>query len=84
MAEYIDRDTLIDEIYGLMNPDSSDIVNKIYAQPSVEAIAVVRCKDCKYCDKAWSWCTRMSEIEDWTGPLLLVEPTDYCKWGEKE
>lgn len=79
MADYIDREELRDKIYELMNPDSSDVVQQIYAQPSVDAVEVVRCKDCKFylnqhdghpcCDL---------HLDFW------VDEDDYCKWGEKE
>ena len=41
MADYIDREKLTLE---LIHSDSRDIVNKIYALPSVDAVEVVRCK----------------------------------------
>ena len=93
MADYIDRVELLKEeqIFQQYNSAIKDdeyiravTVADIEAMPSADVVEVVRCKDCKHCDKAWGWCNRISEIEDGTGTLLLVEPTDYCKWGEKE
>lgn len=43
--------------------------------PTVDAVPVVRCKDCKH-----------NDIDDWC-PLFMAgfirEPNGYCSWGER-
>lgn len=51
-----------------------------YIAPAVDAVPVVRCKDCKYSNKAlygWLWCT--------AGPCegKVVLEDFYCKCGER-
>lgn len=44
--------------------------------PTIDAVQVVRCKDCKYYDGEYSYpmCWRWEET---------IEPEDYCSFGEK-
>lgn len=96
MADYIDRKALLNRLSESLDEARSvpsqahwktGLLRAMFLLqlvPSEDVVEVVRCKDCKHCDKAWGWCNRICEIEDGTGTLLLVEPTDYCKWGEKE
>ena len=75
MADYIDREELIDKIYELMNPDSSDVVQQIYAQPSVDVVEVVRCKDCiNYGMK----CCQKDKY------FVSVKEEDFCSSGVKK
>ncbi len=84
MAEYIDRDALIDEIYGLMNPDSSDIVNKIYAQPSIDAMEVIRCKDCKYWDREHISVEGSAKCITGENGVRYRTSQDFCSSGVKK
>lgn len=58
---------------------SSEIKNA----PTIDAVPVIRCKDCKYCDAMTIFgkttlysCTRKN-------PAVDVLPTDYCSKGGK-
>lgn len=72
----IDADKLREEwLYGGANEriyDTNDFLNSIDEQPSVDAVAVVRCKDCK------NWehgdCYRQE----------LTKPDDFCSYGERK
>lgn len=51
-------------------------VNTIRDLPSVDAVEVVRCKDCKYCD-ADDFCTGRGY------PNVLVPDDGFCDKGER-
>ena len=58
------------------------VENAIQTSPTVDAVAVVRCKDCR-------WCL----VENWDGEMLFgcdcsaglndVEPYGFCSYGER-
>ena len=53
----------------------------IDAQPTIDAVSVVRCKDCKHYDKfpTWAACTY------WSGDpyeQASVNADDFCSYGE--
>ena len=53
--------------------------------PTIDAVEVVRCKDCKYKrlydegDTKYYYCA----LEDRPNRNWSVDDTDYCSWGEK-
>lgn len=59
--------------------------------PTVDAVEVVRCKDCYYCateksfDKEYLYCDAFAEHAegDLIGVSLMVEPNHFCSWGER-
>ena len=59
--------------------------------PTVDAVEVVRCKDCYYCvteksfDKEYLYCDAFYEHAegDLIGVSLMVEPNHFCSWGER-
>ena len=59
----------------------NDLFECIDDMPTVAAVEVVRCKDCKYKDEKINACTnvmyRGERIHIW------VEPDDFCSYGEK-
>jgi hypothetical protein len=62
---------------------SKNAVDGIENLPSVDAVEVVRCKDCKWykqnpfiSDEEDFWCQHWV---DW----LPTKPEDYCSYGEK-
>ena len=48
---------------------------EIDAMPTVDAVPIVRCKDCKWCN--------MGECEHKFG-LLVSNDENYCSYGEKD
>lgn len=83
MSRYIDGDALAKFIdYGhLNNPNEklyseNDIREMIDMMPTMDAVPVVRCKDCKYYE----------EQDETIGTCLLTESgahiKDYCSWAE--
>lgn len=76
-----DRAELYDAIGRNAFRDRQDIIDLINNQPTVDAAAVVRCKDCKY---AYYYneegcrgfvCNGYFQYAD-------VEPNDFCSYGE--
>ena len=90
MSRYIDADALIEACEQWKEPvehDAQDVawnqgidacINEIkHHAPTVNAVEVVRCKDCKYYRDSFgeTYC-------DMTRGH--VEVTDYCSFGERE
>ena len=53
-----------------------DIYFAIDAQPTVDAVQVVRCKDCKYWNGETKGCVRNPCVEPW-------RKNDFCSYGER-
>ena len=84
MARLIDADVLIDEAnsdgaYGYVD------AKQIADAPTVDAVEVVRCKDCKYYkpqkksahwENSVNYCNRIVTIK--------VQPYDFCSYGEQK
>ena len=86
MADLIDMEKLLDQFldrYAVWNPKQNAIMDEVcmmlIKSPTVDAVQVVRCKDCKYynqflilreCTKDYSLCN--------------VSPDDYCSRGERK
>lgn len=72
----IDRQALIAEIMrrGIYPPG---VRHAIENAPAIDAVPVVRCKDCKYItfSDCYGECGR--------GYLGIVQPNDFCSRGEK-
>ena len=70
---YIDADALKDRLrWGWVN--DKFVLRKIDEAPAIDAVLVVRCKDCKYYNTAWcndgcGWCERDGDgygsFDDW-------------------
>lgn len=62
-------------------PNWNDAVSLVGSAPTVDAVEVVRCEDCKHFKKPlspdmWGWCKKMDNkatVEDW-----------YCADGERK
>ena len=62
-----------------------------FVQPLLDAVEVVRCKDCYYCateksfGKEYLYCDAFYEHAegDLIGASLMVEPNHFCAWGER-
>ena len=52
--------------------------------PKVDAVEVVRCKDCKYWTEEIGWCDRhthfIAESCDWN----MTNWNDFCSYGERK
>lgn len=82
MPRLIDADELKDwsEIVPLTGDggiDINDFDEKLKSMPAVDAVPVVRCKDCKYRDEQSANCTRFRK--DW-----YVQSNSFCSWAERK
>lgn len=84
MSRLIDADKLLEKTQLLFDEDGDyvDAVPEEYIEeaPVVDAVPVVRCKDCKYWEWYGSGLTGSCLIE--TGPLHMFAD-DFCSDGEK-
>ena len=70
---------LIDAIGRNAFKDRQDIIDLINNQPTVDAVPVVRCKDCKYHDE------RDNYIYCWALKMKCHNDSEFfCKYGEQE
>ena len=73
---------------ALADPDSGEAV--VYLQdiaeaPTVDAVEVVRCRDCKRCfkhttkrNRQYMWICMRNDTD------LYVRPDDFCSYGERK
>lgn len=81
----IDANKLLQEIefdydldYGETLIDPRDFADAVCDSPTVDAVPVVRCKDCKY--------YKPDEYEcgcDFAGGLPYVKAGDFCSYGQR-
>lgn len=84
MSRYIDADAIISFVDAghLRNPlelawSDNDVVDMIESRPTVDAVQVVRCKDCIYNPKrSWVYCPM-------TGSNTRKDD-DFCSYGKGE
>ena len=89
MARYIDADALIEEYCGECEADQRGYCDRdicatilwINEAPTVDAVEVVRCRDCKHFTKgmAVGMCKRNPEK-----PILPMKYNDFCSYGERK
>ena len=96
MSRYIDADALTEMLTKKLKTDyemglynhgalTESFIRFVERQPTVDAVEVVRCKDCKYYDSGE--CVYHSEpkkqrmYERWT---VDVNENDYCSCGERK
>ena len=57
-----------------------DVMQRIDNAPTVDAVEVVRCKDCKY-SYGSKYCTNEAWKDE--GNTVTIEPDAFCSYGEK-
>ena len=57
-----------------------DVVDMLESAPTVDAVPVVRCRECKHCDPENYHCDHPMGT---TAPLRR-EPDDFCSYGERK
>ena len=65
--------------------DTNAVLDSIDSQPTVDAVEVVRCRDCKRCFKHTTkrnrqkmWICMRNEVD------VCVRPDDFCSYGERK
>ena len=66
--------------YALVGDTASMAERVIDSQPTVDAVPVVRCRDCKHCDPENYHCDHPMG----TAAPLRREPDDFCSYGERK
>lgn len=84
--KYIDRDAALFELKTGFFPQSMEFTEAvsiakgiIERAPGVDAVEVVRCKDCKYCITLKDGGSQCERIDG----LLMTKPNDYCSYGKR-
>lgn len=71
------RDKQLTGLFGDLGGAASGAAKLVLVQPTVDAVPVVRCKDCKwYQPDADKWCGYFE--------CMGFEPDDYCSQGVKD
>ena len=93
----IDADTL-KEKWTIASPepystDTAEVLDNIEAAPTISAVPVVRCRECKHYHSDTGWCDQLSyfqtsdgepcspaESMDWK----MFQENDYCSMGQRK
>ena len=83
----IDADRLSEAIYDNVSAPyeeavwaKEDCLTEIDAAPTVDAVPVVRCRECKHCDPENYHCDHPMG----TAAPLRRKPDDFCSYGERK
>ena len=57
-------------------------IAEIVNAPTVDAVEVVRCKDCKHYTKDTMWCEMCSSTKSEPYPMWYAD--DFCSYGERK
>ena len=63
-------------------PTREEFVHFLKKQSIIDAVAVVRCRDCKY-----SYCNKYCTNEQWKDDgcaTVTIEADDFCSYGERK
>ena len=63
--------------YGMFTLGIQQAVDE---QPTVDAVPVIRCRECKHCDPENYHCDHPMS----TGAPLSRKPDDFCSYGERK
>ena len=72
MARLIDADELIEIAHRIRLGSRERIERMIESAPTVDAVEVVRCKDCEFKD---------GDVCDYSA--VYVHPNGFCNWGKR-
>lgn len=88
MARYIDKDKLINSLkedYATLVKERwfddyvqgySSAIDDVVAEPTADAVQVIRCKDCIVPHNRWTGCSKLNG--------LVTSPDFYCSYGERK
>lgn len=79
MARLIDEKELekqIKEVFENTNPVlMGQMLRWVRKQKTIDAVPVIRCKDCKFWDDDFNWCDRKA---------VRMQEDDFCSYGERK
>jgi len=96
--DLVDREAVKDAI-GFMNlhflghGETKSVLDSINEVPAVDAVEVVRCKDCKHWHEETGWCYHHSHFVDSKGGFChpwesndwkMLNADDFCFCGERK
>ena len=80
MPRLIDADALLD--YFRNEHHESEVIEAVKDAPTIDAVPVVRCKDCKWCRYSKvhdvQWCDHESGLCD------AIVGNEFCSYGERK
>ena len=87
----IDLDSLISNLEKMESYNCSpmyrrgydDCISTIKRQTIVDAVEVVRCKDCRHWDEETGWCNQNSAFDDHDMDWNIYNDCDFCSYGER-
>lgn len=90
MARLIGADRLIEalpivtedkqiSLYGAV----ADFMVMISEMPTIDAVEVVRCRDCIHWDSETGWCNNHSASDDHDMDWNIYNDDDFCSYGER-
>ena len=80
----IDADALIAEMHNIILEDGEDrrtFYEVIERQPTIDAVPVIRCKDCKH---SHPWYADRRTCELWAETGVDVFNDGFCSYGERK
>ena len=86
MARLIDADRALEIVseQGIAHPNAYHLTNYatliLREAPTVDAVEVVRCRECKHCDPENYHCDHPFG----TAAPLKRKPDDFCSYGERK
>lgn len=89
MARMIDADRALEIVrdQGIAHPNAHYLTNYatliLREAPTVDAVEVVRCKDCIYWDSETGWCNNHSAFDDNDMDWNTYNDDDFCSCGER-
>ena len=79
----IDADALIDSL-NIRSVTYNCIINKcIEDAPTIDAVPVVRCKDCKYAHMTYGGECKYCDMWEEDGEALYLDGDFFCAYGER-
>lgn len=80
----VDRELEIVRAQGIAHPNAYHLTNYatliLREAPTVDAVPVVRCRECKHCDPENYHCDHHMG----TAAPLKRKPDDFCSYGERK
>ena len=90
MARLIDADRALEIVHdqGIAHPNAYHLTNYatlvLREAPTVDAVEVVRCRDCKHWDSETWFCDIHSTFGHHDLEWNMFSEDDYCSYGERK
>lgn len=68
---------------GIEHRCERDLLDLICASDTVDAVEVVRCKDCRHWDSETGWCNQNSAFYEHDMDWNMYNDYDFCSYGER-